>query len=171
MENWLEVCSSRLSQIAGFHKDPAWSVLAFFCDGYRGDTKTSFGFKEEVIHFSRNTGSEAPPHSVAGVCLLNVTTRPRACHLMLCLPLRSRRSPFSMQRERVRDSRRPRACCGEAAHGIDFISPPCPRSLIAPQQTCAAGKLPAARAQGFRSGAGVGRLWVRWEDLRLFSLL
>lgn len=29
MENWLEVCSSHLNQIAGFHKDPAWSVLAF----------------------------------------------------------------------------------------------------------------------------------------------
>lgn len=97
----------------GFIRTLLGLSLLFFCDGYRGDTKTSFGFKEEVIHFSRNTGSEAPPHPVAGVCLLNVTTRPRACHLMLCLPLRSRRSPFSMQRERVRDSRLPRACCGE----------------------------------------------------------
>lgn len=69
------------------------------------------------------------------------------------------------------DSRLPRACWGEDAHGIDFISPPCPYSLIAPQQTCAVGKIPAVHALGFRSGADLGRLWVRWEDLRLFSLL
>lgn len=79
--------------------------------------------------------------------------------------------PLNMQQEGRRDRSLPRACCGEDAHGIDSISPPCPHSLIAPQQTCAVGNLPAVCAQGFSLGAGLGRVWVRWEDLRLFSLL
>lgn len=48
------------------------------------DTNPSFGFREEIINFSWNTESETLPHPVAGVCPLNVTTCPRACHLILC---------------------------------------------------------------------------------------
>lgn len=128
------------------------------------DPNTSFDFKEEVINFSWNKESEPVPHPVAGVCSLNVTPCPRICHLILCFLLWSCWSPFNMQQERAQGS-------WGGCPGIDSISPPCPYSLIAPQQTWAVGNLPAVRAQGLLLGAGLGRLWVRWEELRLFSLL
>lgn len=87
MENWLEVCSSQLSQISGFCKDACLVCPCLFFHGYRMDTNPSFSFKEKIINFSWNTESETLPHPVAGVCPLNVTTCPRACHLILCFLL------------------------------------------------------------------------------------
>lgn len=111
------------------------------------DTNTSFGFKEEVINFSWNSGSETLPHPVAGVCPLNVTTCPRALNSLFP-------SLLSLPYAAGVGLAPPWGRCPRNY----FISPPCPYSLIAPQQTCAAGNLPAVRAQGFCLGFWFGEV-------------
>lgn len=98
MENWLVVCSSHLSQITEFCRDACLDCPYLFFHGYKINTNISFGFEEDVINFSWNMGCETLPHPVAGVCPLNVTPCPRACHLIL-FPSLIPPFPLNMQQQ------------------------------------------------------------------------